>query len=61
MNDYSAGALVDEEGRMRRVLIPVLATLVLIIVVAVATLGITYWVMAWRFVAGDARALPLEA
>lgn len=42
---------------MKRVLVPVLATLVLIIVGAVATLGITYWVMARRFVAGDAHAL----
>jgi hypothetical protein len=41
---------------MRRVLVPVLATLVLISVGAVAT-GITYWVMARRFVAGDAHAL----
>ena len=42
---------------MKRVLVPVLATLVLITVGAVATLGITYWVMARRFVAGDANAL----
>jgi imidazolonepropionase-like amidohydrolase len=42
---------------MRRVLVSALATLVLIIVGAVATLGITYWVMARRFVAGDAHAL----
>ena len=41
---------------MKRVLIRVLATLVLIIVEAVATLGITYWVMARRFVVGDAHA-----
>src|SRR6186713_746058 len=43
--------------RMRHVLVQVLATLVLIIVAAVATLGITYWAMARRFVAGDAHAL----
>jgi len=42
---------------MKRVLVPVLATLVLIIVGAVATLGIAYWVMARRFVTGDAGAL----
>lgn len=42
---------------MKRVLVPVLATLVLIIVRAVATLGTTYWVMARRFVAGDAHVL----
>ncbi len=42
---------------MKRVLVPVLATLVLIIVAVVATLGIIYWVMARRFVAGDAHAL----
>jgi Putative redox-active protein (C_GCAxxG_C_C) len=56
MNDYSAGAPVHEEGQTRRVLVPVLATLVLIIVGSVATLGITYWVMARRFLAGDAHA-----
>jgi imidazolonepropionase-like amidohydrolase len=42
---------------MRHVLVQVLATLVLIIVAAIATLGITYWAMARRFVAGDAHAL----
>lgn len=42
---------------MNRVLVRVLATLALIIVGAGATLGIAYWVMARRFVAGDARAL----
>lgn len=42
---------------MRRVLIRVMATLVLIVVGAVATLGITYWVIARQFVAGDAHAL----
>ena len=42
---------------MRHVLVEVLATLVLIIVAAVATLGITDWAMARRFVAGDAHAI----
>jgi len=42
---------------MRAVLVRVLTTLVLIGVGAGATLGIAYWVMAQRFVAGDAHAL----
>lgn len=42
---------------MRRVRVPVLATLGVLIVGAVAFLGITYSVMARRFVAGDAHAL----
>ena len=42
---------------MRRVLVPVMATLVLIVLGAVVTFGITYWVMSNRFVAGDAHAL----
>ena len=42
---------------MRRVRVPVIATLVLIVVGAVVTLGITYWLMSNGFVAGDAHAL----
>ena len=42
---------------MNRTLVQVSATIALIIVGAGATLGIVYWVMARRFVAGDANAL----
>jgi len=42
---------------MGRVLVRVLVTIVLIIIGTIATLGITYRVMARRFTAGDAHAL----
>lgn len=53
----SPGTPVHEEGHMRRVLVPALAILVLVMVVAVTTLGIIYWVTARQFVTGDAPAL----